>query len=188
MEQACKGLHRVAHSRQVWVYQLKNLRQEDPVLKPAIPPLASLSTEDIKTFVIGRMKLRHRFSNDNENLGFAAKGATEIPGVCDLMLLPGGRSLLAIKYDEGDVTLHRIGLEDGQASLPVTANIGLGARPERMYLWNKLLITISPCPVLVHFRGDGLGIPLSVSYLPDRNIPGYHPPSGLSRSTTIEAR
>ena len=71
------------------------------------------------------------FQRRQQNLGFAAESATEIPGICDLTLLPGGRSLLAINDDEGDVvTLHRIELEDGQASLPVVANIGLDGRPE----------------------------------------------------------
>ena len=113
--------------------QLKKLRQEDSILK-----LASLSTEDIKTFVIGRMKLRRHFNDGNKNLGFAAESTAEIPGMCDLMLLPGGRSLLIINDDEGDaVTLHRIELEDDQASLPVAANIWLGGRPECTFVWSK---------------------------------------------------
>lgn len=59
---------------------------------PARPPL---STEDIKTFVIGRMKLRRRFNDCNKNLGFAVESTAEIHRICDLMLLPGGRSLLS---------------------------------------------------------------------------------------------
>ena len=167
--------------------QLKKLRQEDPVLKPTTPPLASLSTEDIETCVIGRMKLLRRFNDGNNNLDFAAEVATEIPGICDLILLPGGRSLPAIS-DQDDAVLHRIGLEDGQASLPVAANIKLGGRPEYTFVWNKLLVTMSPCPVLICFRGGGLDIPLSVPYLPGQNAPVYHSPFGLSRSTTTEAR
>ena len=95
-------------------------------------------------------------------MGFAAESATEIPGIYDLVPLPGGRSLLATN-DEGDaVTLHRIGLEDGQASLPVAANIRLGGRLECTFVWNKLLVTMPPYPILVCFRGDRLDIPLSV--------------------------
>ena len=137
MEQLCKGLCRVAQCCQVWVDQLKKLHQEDPILKPAIPPLASLSTEDIKTFVTGRMELRRCFNDGNQNLGFAAESATKISGICDLMFLPGGRPLLAISDDEGDMTLHQIGLKDGQASLPVAASIRLGRRPECMFVWSK---------------------------------------------------
>ena len=84
------------------------------------------------------MKLRCRFNDGNKHLGFAVESTTEIPGICDLTLLPGGRSLLAINDDEGDVVaLHRIELEDGQASLPVVANIGLGGRPECTFVWSK---------------------------------------------------
>lgn len=114
MEQSCKGLCRVAQCCQVWVDQLKKLHQEDPILKPATPPLASHSTEDIKTFITGRMELHRHFNDGNKNLSFAVESTTEIAGICDLTFLPGGRSLLAINDDEGDVvTLHRIELEDG---------------------------------------------------------------------------
>lgn len=166
----CKGLYRAAQCRQVWVSQLEKLQREDPVLKPATPPLASLSTEDLKTFVIRRMKLRRRFDDGNKNLGFAAKGVTEISGRCNLKLLPGGRFLLTIDDDEGEITLHRVRLEDSRASLPVVANVGLGRRPVCGIFGNKLLITMSPCPVLIYFRGNRLDIPLSVPYLPDRII------------------
>ena len=70
--------------------------------------------EDIQMFVIGRMKLLHRFNDDNKNLDFVAKRATKIPGICDLTFLPGGRFLLTISDEEGDaVTLHRITVELG---------------------------------------------------------------------------
>ena len=134
------------------------------------------------------MKLLRRFNDGNKNLGFEAQSTTEIPGVCDLVLLPGRMSLLAANDEDDAVALHRIGLGDGQASFPVAANIRLGGRPECTFVWNKLLVTMSPCPLLICFRGDGLGIPLSVPYLPDQNAPVHHPPFGLSRSTTTDTR
>ena len=50
------------------------------------------------------------------------------------------QSPVTINDDEGDaVTLHRIKLEDDQASLPVAANIWLGGtgRPECTFAWSK---------------------------------------------------
>ena len=73
------------------------------------------------------------------------------------------QSPVTINDDEGDaVTLHRIELEDGQASLPAAANIRLGGRLECTFVWNNLLVTMPPYPILVCFRGDRLDIPLSV--------------------------
>ena len=118
----------------------------------ATPPLSSLSVKELKTLVVGWAKLRRRFNDSNKNLDFAAKGVTEIPGLNSLILLPGGRSLLAINSHEGYTTLCRVELEDGQASLPVVANIKFS---ERMDSWRRrLLTTTSPCPLLVDFQSD----------------------------------
>ena len=151
-EQTCKGLYHIAQHRRVWTGQLQKLRQEHPFLRVATPPLSSLSVKELKTFVVGWAKLRRRFNDSNKNLDFAAKGVTEIPGLNSLILLPGGRSLLAINSHEGYTTLCRVELEDGQASLPVVANIKFS---ERMDSWRRrLLTTTSPCPLLVDFQSD----------------------------------
>ena len=48
------------------------------------------------------------------------------------------------------MTLHKIRLEDGQASLPVAARIKLGERVPDGVSWRILLTATSPCPVLIH--------------------------------------
>lgn len=129
--------------------QLEKLRREDPVLKPATPPLASLSTRELKTLVTGRARLRLRMENGHDNLGFAAKGLITIPARCDLILLPGGKHLLVIQYN-GAIALRRIELKDGQVSLPVVTDIkSKGKLDLRTCGWSKLLTTMSPCPILV---------------------------------------
>ena len=97
------------------------------------------------------------------------------------MLLPRGKSLLAINNSasEGNTTLRRIRLEGGRASLPVAASIKLGKRMTFGFLWRKLLIMTSPCPVLVHFQSDMYEAFLFTPYLSDpRDTPGNHPPFG----------
>lgn len=130
---------------------------------------------------MGRVRLHRRFNAGNKNLGFAAQGATEILGIHNLMLLPGGKSLLAINNSasEGNTTLRRIRLEGGRASLPVAASIKLGERMTFGFLWRKLLITTSPCPVLVHFQSDMYEAFLFTIYLSDpRDTARNHPPFG----------
>ena len=151
MEQTCRGLSEIAQDRQVWADQLEKLRQEDPMLKPATPPLASMSAQELKTFVTGRAKLRLRLKNGANDLGFAARGVTAIPGICIPMLLPGGKLLLAMDYSEG-TTLRRIELEDGQASLPIVSNVKLGQRMSLGAESCQLFITMSPHPIFVHVR------------------------------------
>jgi hypothetical protein len=153
-EQVCKDLHHIAQDREVWADQLEKLRQEHPSLKPATPPLSSLSVQELQTFVMGQAKLRRRFNEGYKNLGFTAEGVTEIPGRCTIMLLPGGRSLLAVNSKGGNMTLHRIRLEDGQASLPVAARINVGERVSDGILWKRLLTATSPCPVLIRLGTD----------------------------------
>ena len=149
-EQTCKGLYDIAQDREVWADQLEKLRQEHPSLRVATPPLSSLSVQELQTFVMGRAKLRRRFNEGDKNLDFAAKGVAHIPGRCDFLLLPGGRSLLAINSKGGNMTLHKIRLEDGQASLPVAARIKLGERVPDGVSWRMLLTATSPYPVLIH--------------------------------------
>jgi hypothetical protein len=121
------------------------------VLKPATPPLTSMSAKELKTFVTGRTKLRLRLKNGPNNHGFAARGVTVIPGICIPMLLPGGKHLLSMDYCEG-TTLRRIELEDGQASLPVVARIKLD---QQMLLGAEscqLFLTMSPHPIFLHVQ------------------------------------
>ena len=139
--------------RLFWADQLGKLYQKNPALKFATPLLTSLSAQEIRAFVVGWIKLRRRWNNSyTHNLGFAVKGSVGIPGVCNLMLLPGGKTLLAID-SRGGMTLRRIKLEDGQAAFPVVTSIKFEQRtffgPGR----NTLLTMMSPCPVLVHSQG-----------------------------------
>lgn len=132
--------------------QLEKLRRKDPALRSATPPLTSLSAEELKNFVTGRVKLRLRWDKDDNENGFAAEGLIGIPGVCQLRLLPGGKFMLIID-SRGGVTLHRIKLEDGQVSLSVVANI----KYDKIVVgcgWSKLLTTVSPCPILIHKQGN----------------------------------
>lgn len=146
--QTCKDLYQATQDRHVWVDQLDRLRREDPVLKPATPPLTSLSAQELKSFVTGWIKLRLRWGHDQTNLGFATKGVVGIPRVCRLMLLPGGKSLLVID-GRGGLAIRRVELELGRVFLPVVANFEsdkwLTPEPGQ----NKLLIATSPCPILV---------------------------------------
>ena len=133
--------------------QLEKLYKTNPALKSATPPLTSLSAQELKTFVTGRVELRLRWDKgDNEN-GLTMKGLTGIPGMGELNLLPGGKSLLVIG-DRGDVTLHRIELEGGHVSLPVVANVKYDQRITVGHGRNKLLIAMSPCPILIHKQGN----------------------------------
>ena len=89
----------------------------------ATPPLTFLSAPELHTLVTGRIKLRLRQNlRHGKDVGFAEKGLVGIGAVCNLTLLPGGKSLLAID-SRGGVTLRRIELRDGQAALPVVTNI-----------------------------------------------------------------
>ena len=133
--------------------QLEKLYQKNPALKSATPPLTSLSAQELKTFVTGRVKLRLRWDKgDNEN-GLITKGLTGIPGMRGFNLLPGGKSLLVVG-DRGDVTLWRIELEGGHVSLPVVANIKYDQRIIVGPGWSKLLVAMSPCPILIHKQGN----------------------------------
>ena len=103
--------------RRFWADQLDKLRQQDPALGPATSPLASLSAQEIRTFVVDWIKLHHRWDNcSGAGDGFAGKELVGIPGVCNLMLLPGGKSLLAIDR-RGGITLYRINMADRRVSL-----------------------------------------------------------------------
>ena len=52
--------------------------------------------------------------------------------------------------DRGGVTLRRIELVDSQVSLPVVANINYDQRVIVGIGWSKLLVAMSPCPILIH--------------------------------------
>jgi hypothetical protein len=128
------------------------------VLRPATPPLTSLSTPELKTLVTGFVKMRIRWgkvsgprcSKRFDENGLAAKGVIGMPGVREFRLLPGGKSLIVID-NRGGMTLRRITLEGGQASLPVVASVERDKR-RTMGSWNRLLTAMSPCPILVHER------------------------------------
>lgn len=124
------------------------------MLKPATPPLTSLSVQELKSFVTGRIKLRFRWDDDRNDLGFAAKGSVAIQKVRHLILLPGGKSLLAFD-DRGGLALHRVELGDGHVSLPVVAHVEsdkcLSFDPRK----NTLITTTLPYPILVCARGNG---------------------------------
>lgn len=135
--------------------QLERLFQEDPILKPATPPLTSLSTQELKTFATSRAKFRLCFNNGINDFVFAAERPIRVPMVQNLLLLPGGKSVLAMGC-AGTVTLCRIGLEGGQASLSVMAKIGFGRkRPSGALGPSKLITTTSPCPIFVYDHDNG---------------------------------
>ena len=163
--QTCKHLYRATQDRHVWVDQLCKLHQAYPELRSAKPPLTFLSAQELKSFVVGWIKLRFRRDNGQSDLGFSAKGLVGIPRVYRVMLLPGGKSLLAID-NRGGLALRRIELEDGQVSLPVVANIKseewLDFEPGQ----NKLLITMSPYPILVRVQRNKWDIPLFFLHTP----------------------
>ena len=136
--------------RRFWADQLDKLRQQDPALGPATSPLTSFSAQEIRTFVVNWIKLHHRWDNrSGAGSSFAAKDLVGIPGVCNLMLLPGGKSIVAIDR-RGGIALYRINMADRRVSLSIVANIksdqGMLFGPGR----NKLLTTMLPCPILVH--------------------------------------
>ena len=136
--------------------QLENLRRKYPVLRPATPPLIHLSAQESKTFVTGWVRLRLRWNKgDNEN-DFVAKGLLGISGVKKLLLLPGGKTVRVIG-DYGSVSLYRIELKDGRASLPIVANLKYDQRVIFGPKWNKLLTATSPCPILIRRQGDERG-------------------------------
>ncbi|KAF9793490.1 hypothetical protein BJ322DRAFT_132105 [Thelephora terrestris] len=144
----CKVIREAAQERHVWIDQLEKLRRENPIFKLATPPLTSLSTWELKTLVTGRTKLRLRLNDDHDDLGFARKGMTIIPEHCNLLLLPGGKYLIVVQFND-IITLRRIELEDDQVSLPVLTHIDSDS-----YFWvepdcSELLTTTSPCPMLV---------------------------------------
>ena len=105
--------------------------------------------QELKTFVTGWAKLRLRWDKDGGENDFAAKGLAEFPGVEELRLLPGGKSVLVIGGSE--VTLCRIKLEDGQLSLPVVSTFPCD---QATIGWSELLIAMSPCPILTHRQGE----------------------------------
>jgi len=149
--QTCKDLREATQDRHVWVDQLEKLIQKDPALGSATPPLTSLSAQELKTFVTGRVKLRLRWDKDDGD--FVTNGLVGISGVCELRLLPGGKSMVVVG-NRGGVTLRRIELEDGQVSLPVVANVNYEQKIIIGVGWSKLLTAMSPCPILVHKQGN----------------------------------
>lgn len=122
------------------------------MLKSATPALASLTTQELKTLVTRPVKLRLRWIKDDGQSGFAAKGLVGVPSICQLRLLPGGKSLLFID-GRGDVTLRRIKFEDGQVSLPIVASIEYNRRITVGPGWSQLLTAMSPYPILLHKQG-----------------------------------
>ena len=150
--QTCKDLHRTTHDRHVWVDQLEKSCQKKPALRTATPTLTSLSTQELKTFVTGVVKLRLRWDKEGDELGFAAKAVIGVPGISELKLLPGGKSLLFID-GRGGVEMCRIKLEVGQVSLPRAANIKYDQKTVFGTGWSRLLTAMSPCPILIHTLG-----------------------------------
>ena len=119
------------------------------------PPLTSLSTQELKTFVTGRAKLRLRWDKRDYQIkkDFAAKSLIRIPGVRRLRLLPGGKSVLVID-NHGNVALHRIEFKDDQVSLPFVANLKCDQEAIVAAGQSELLTAMSPCPFLVHRLGN----------------------------------
>ena len=133
--------------------QLDRLYPEDPALRLATPLPTSLSAPELQTLVTGRIKLPlHQDLKRGKDVGFTVKGLVGIDAICNLTLLPGGKSLLAID-SRGGVTLRRIELRDGQAALSVVANIKSDQTTSFGVGWRKSLTAMSPCPILVHARG-----------------------------------
>ena len=150
--QTCKDLYRTTHDRHVWIDQLEKSCQKKPALRTATPALTSLSTQELKTFVTGLVKLRLRWDKDGNENGFAAKSTTGVPGISELKLLPGGKSVLFID-SRGGVEMRRIKLEDGQVSLPLVANIKYDQKTTFGTGRSRLLTATSPCPILIHIQG-----------------------------------
>ena len=126
--------------------------------------LSSLSARELKAFVTCRVKLQLRLDKGQDNIGFAAKGfgIVPVPGPCRLILLPGGKFLLAIGYF-GQLALHRIELDNGRVSLPVMTSTQLG----RCIVWKvQLPITTSSSPMLVLNPGKTSPLPPHLLVLP----------------------
>ena len=120
------------------------------MLRPATPPLTSLCTQELKAFVIRRVRLRIRWDNGCKDIGYTTKGVVEVPGLFRFMLLPGGKFLLIID-NEGALTLRRIELKDGQVSIPIVATFEFNqGRLMQGVGRDKLLTTTSPSPIFVH--------------------------------------
>ena len=153
--QTCRDLYAVIQDRHVWVDQLEKLRRKDPALRSATPPLTSLSAQELKSFVTGRVKLRLRWDKGDDENGFAAKHLIGIPGVRQLRLLPGGKSVLVID-NYGGVALHRIEFKDDKVFLPLVANVNLECDQEAivMAMRSELLTAMSPYPIFIHRLGN----------------------------------
>ena len=100
MEQACKASIESRNAAKFGWTNSKSCVRRTRFSSPP-PPLAFLSMEDIQMFVIGRMKLLHRFNDGNKNLDFVTESATKIPRICDLTFLLGGRFLLTVTMKKG---------------------------------------------------------------------------------------
>ena len=61
---------------------------------------------------------------------------------------------MIIVDDRGGVTLRRVELDGGRASLPTVADVKYG-QVEVLpgFEWFKLLTAMSPCPIIVHNQG-----------------------------------
>ena len=95
------------------------------------------------------------FNNGINDFVFTAERPIRVPIVQNLLLLPGGKSVLAMGC-AGTVTLCRIGLEGDQASLSAIAKIGFGRkRPSGALGPSKLITTTSPCPIFVYDHDNG---------------------------------
>lgn len=154
ISQTCKDLHQTVQDRHVWVDQLEKLCQEDPILRPAIPPLTSLSAQELKAFVARRVKLRARWDNGCNEPNHTTKALVGIYGLYRFVVLPGGKFLLVIDND-GGVSLRRIelGPVDGQGSLPVVASFeSYRGHPATGLERSKLLTTTLPHSIFVHTK------------------------------------
>ena len=153
--QTCRDLYGTTQDRHVWVDQLEKLCRKDPPLRPATPPLTSLSAQELKTFVTGRVKLRLRWDKRDHQIkkDFATKSLVGVSGVPQLRLLPGGKSVLVID-NHGNVALHRIEFKDDQVSLPFVANLKCDQEAIVAAGQSELLTAMSPCPFLVHRLGN----------------------------------
>ena len=155
MLQICRDLYGTTQDRHVWVDQLEKLCRKDPALRSATPPLTSLSVQELKTFVTGRVKLRLRWDKRDYQIkkDFTAKSLIRIPGVRRLRLLPGGKSVLVID-NHRSVALHRIEFKDDQVSLPLVANLKCDQETIIAIRQSELFTAMSPCPFHVHRLGN----------------------------------
>ena len=153
--QTCRDLYGIVEDRHIWIDQLEKLYRKGPALRSATPPLTSLSAQELKSFVTGRVKLLLRWDKgDNEN-GFATEHLIGIPGERQLRLLPWGKSVLVID-NYGGVALHRIEFKDDRVFLPLVANVNLECDQEAivMAMRSELLTAMSPCPIFIHRLGN----------------------------------